>query len=117
MDPYTELAAALAADGIRCHFQSPGQMVVSGQVGPVWPDRGNSFWVTHAGERWHLFTWAPIGYSVPDGAQIVTLCRECMAHGSSAMYVVPNHIVEQFALRELSGPETASVYADMEKLG
>lgn len=45
MNPYQQLALALAGDAIRCHFQTPGQMVVSRQIGPVWPDRGNSFWV------------------------------------------------------------------------
>jgi hypothetical protein len=33
-DRYRELAATLAIDGIRRQFHSPGQMVVSRQVGP-----------------------------------------------------------------------------------
>src|SRR5262249_25755405 len=105
----------LAGDGIRCHFQSAGQMVVSAQVGPVWPDRGNSFWVTHAGGQWHLFTWSPVGYCVPEGADIARLCRVCMAHGSSAMPTVPARIVRECGRSELSDDEAEAVYAEMDK--
>lgn len=115
MDPYRRLAAALAKDGIRCHFQSAGQMVVSAQVGPVWPDRGNSFWVAHAGGRWHLFMWSPAGYRLPDAADIAKLCMVCMAHGSSAMAEVPAHIAAEFRLSELSDDEAAAVYAEMDE--
>jgi hypothetical protein len=116
-DAYGLLAAALAGDGIRCQFQTPGQCVVSGQVGPVWPNRGNSFWVTHAAGRWHLFTWSPVGYRVPEEADVAQLCRDCMAHGSSAMYHVPPHIAQKFGLSKLSEEEADSVYAEMDKLG
>ena len=115
MDPYRQLAATLAEDGIRCYFQSPGQMVVSTQAGPVWPDLGNSFWVTHAGGRWHLFTWSPVGYRVPEGTDIARLCRVCMAHGSRAMAKVPPHIALEFGLSELSDEEAEAVYAEMDK--
>src|SRR5436853_3132794 len=47
MNTYEQLATALLQDGIRCQFQAPEQLVVSAQVGEVWPDCGNSFWVTH----------------------------------------------------------------------
>jgi hypothetical protein len=115
MDPYRQLAATLAGDGIRCHFQTPGQMVVSGQVGAVWPDRGNSIWMTHAGGRWHLFTWSPVGYRVPEGADVTRLCRACMAHGPSAMPAVPAEIAQEFGLNELSDEEAEAVYAEMNK--
>src|SRR5262245_49446529 len=101
-DPYHELAKALSSDGIRCRPQARGQLVVSSQWGPSWPDRGNSFWITHAGGRWHLFTWAPRGYRVPRTADVTALCRTCMAHGTSAMFKVPPHIVETFGLVELT---------------
>jgi hypothetical protein len=72
-DPY-QLLDALAHEDIRCQFQTRGQLVVSRQVGPIWPNHGNSLWVTHAGGRWHLFTWTPIGYRVPESADIATVC-------------------------------------------
>jgi hypothetical protein len=108
-DPYRILAAELAADGIRCQFHSPGQMVVSSQVGPIWPNRGNSFWVTNAGSRWYLFTWVPVGYRVPADSDMPALCRACMAHGDSAMGTVPPQIAQAFGLAELSEEEAEAV--------
>lgn len=104
-DPYADLAAALASDGIRCRLQAPDQLVFSRQVASVRPDRGNSFWVTHVGGHWYLFTWSPVGYRVPDSADIADVCRACMAFGDSAMYRVPSEIAESFGLIELSGEE------------
>jgi len=115
MDSYRQLAAALAGDGIRCYFQTAGQMVVSAQEGPVWPDRGNSFWVTRTTSRWHLFTWASVGYRIPEGADVARLCRACMAYGSSAMPRVPAHIAGEFALIDLSDDEIDVVFAEMDK--
>jgi hypothetical protein len=114
MDPYQRLAKALAVDGICCRFQTPSQLVVSGQVGLVWPDRGNSFWVTHAGSGWHLFTWSPVGYRVSQYADIAALCRACMAHGDIAMPAVPQHIAQEFGLVELSEEEAEAVYREMD---
>jgi hypothetical protein len=115
VDPYKPLAAVLSRDGIRCYFQMGGQMVVSTQVGLVRPDRGNSFWVTRAANQWHLFTWAPVGYRVPEGADIAGLCRVFVACGSSALPRVPVHIAREFGLTELSDDEAEAVYAEMDK--
>ena len=112
-DLYRSLAASLARDSIRCHFQTRGQMVISRQAGPVWPGRGNSFWVTHIGGRWHLFTWSPIGYRVPDTADIEALCRTCMEYGDSAMGEAPPRIVQAFGLVELSEAECETIYREM----
>ena len=112
-DPYKELAMAFADDGIRCHFQSSGQMVVSGQVGPIWPNRGNSFWVTNVAGRWYVFTWVPVGYRVPDSVDMAELCRTCMAHGDSAMAKVPAEIANEFGLVELSEVEAEFVIREM----
>jgi hypothetical protein len=116
-DAYRQLAQELAVDDIRCQFQSCGQMVVSRQVGPIWPDRGNSFWLTHAGGGWHLFTWVPRGYRVPPDISIADLCRTSMAHGDSAMGKVSSHIIQAFALSELTDDEEEAVYRAMESEG
>jgi hypothetical protein len=113
-DPYEELASALAGNGIRCHFHSSGQMVVSSQVGPTWPNRGNSFWVTHIGGRWYLFTWVPIGYRVPETADMAALCRICMGFGDSAMASVPPEIARVFGLAELSEEEEEALSRAMD---
>jgi hypothetical protein len=108
-DPYSDLASALSSEGIRCQFQAEGQMVVSHQVGSIWPDRGNSFWVTHVAGRWYLFTWSPVGYRVPDSADFVAVCRALMAFGHGAMYRVPSEIAEPLGLVELSQDEAEAV--------
>jgi hypothetical protein len=116
-DPYQELATALADDGILCQFQTAGQMVVSGQVGPIWPNRGNSFWVTYTGGRCYLFTWAPTGYHVPETVNVANLCQTCMSVGDSAMFKVPDEIVQEFGLVMLTRQEAKNVYHEMDNAG
>ncbi len=116
-DPYANLASALANDGICCQFQAAGQFVISRQTGSIWPDRGNSFWVTHSAGRWYLFTWSPVGYRVPDSVDFAAVCRACMAFGNSAMYRVPREIAEPFGLIELSAEEADAVDSEMGDLG
>jgi hypothetical protein len=115
LDTYEQLAAALAEVGIYCYLQSPDQLVVSDQLGPPWPNRGNSFWMTRATGVWHLFTWSSVGYFVPQIDDIASLCRACMAHGTNAMWEVPSDIVKQFALRELSEVDVEDIFARMAK--
>jgi hypothetical protein len=115
MDEYQRLADNLAVDGVRCHHQSPDQLVISRQVGPVWPYGSNSFWVTRAGGEWHLFTWTPRGYSIPEMADMASICRACMAHGNSAMFAVPAELQERFGLRELDEDEVGRIFAQMAK--
>jgi hypothetical protein len=114
-DPYKELATALIPDGLQCQFQSAGQMVISRQVGPIWPNRGNSFWVTNVRNQWYLFTWGPVGYAVPATGDMAELCRTCMRCGSSAMAKAPPEIVDKFALVELSEDDLEAVYREMDK--
>jgi hypothetical protein len=110
---YGEIIAALAVDGINCAFQHPEQLTVSRQFGSIWPNRGNTFWVTRAIGSWHLFTWSPIGYSVPADIDIIELCRSCMSFGSEAMHAVPQHIIQAFELRRLTEAEENAVYSAM----
>jgi hypothetical protein len=115
MNEYERLAGNLSVDGIECRHQSLDQLVISWQHGPVWPNRGNSFWVTHAGGAWHLFTWTPRGYSVPQTASMESVCRTCLAHGSSAMWEVPADLQQRFGLRELTHNEVNAVFSKMAK--
>jgi hypothetical protein len=108
---YQDIVAALAADGIICDFQNPEQLTVSRQVGSIWPNRGNTFWVTRATGTWHLFTWFQSGYAVPAHIDIIELCRTCMSFGSKAMHTVPDDIVQTFDLRELTNAEEEIVIA------
>ena len=99
--PYTSLTNALTAAGLTAQRSRPHQMIVSTQEGPVWPDRGNSFWVSHHQGIWYLSTWAPTYYRVPANQDIVAVCLACMAVGNSAMFQVPPDIVARFGLEQI----------------
>jgi hypothetical protein len=100
-DPYISLTEALAAVGLTGQRSSPDQLTVSSQQGPVWPNRGNSFWLSHNQGIWYLSTWLPACYRVPANQDIVALCLAVMAVGTSAMYRVPADIVARFELQEI----------------
>jgi hypothetical protein len=100
-DPYIALTEALAAVGLTGQRSRPDQLIISAQQGPVWPDRGNSFWLSHNQGLWYLSTWLPVCYRVPADQDIVSLCSACMRVGSSAMYRVPAEIIARFRLQEI----------------
>ena len=101
---YDPLIKALEANGMTWKMQKHDQLIVSRQRGAVWPDRGNSFWLSYKDGTWYLGTWSPVGYRVPSDQDIVALCSACMM-GDSAMYCVPPEIVAQFHLQKLDDPE------------
>ena len=109
-EQYLLLAADLTRVGLIAQFQNEDQLVVSTQVGPVYPDRGNSFWLSEKMGEWHLSTWAPIGYRIPPGQDIVVLCSACMSVGTTAMWRVPLDIVARFGLAELSDEQYERVF-------
>lgn len=113
-EKYRELAAELANDGIICRFQASEQFTLSWQSGNIWPDKGNSFWVTYATGVWHLVTWSPIGYYVPPQTNIAQLCRQCMSTGQQAMHVVPEEIIKEYALRRLTEEDLEALFGAME---
>lgn len=100
-DPYIALTEALATVGLRAQRTRPDQLVISTQQGAVWPNRGNSFWLSHNEGCWYLSTWLPAYYRVPGDRDIVSLCSACMAAGSSARYRVPPDIIFRFQLQEI----------------
>lgn len=100
-DPYVVLTEALAAVGLTGQRNRPDQLVVSGQQGPVWPNKGNSFWLSQNQGVWYLSTWSPVCYRVPENQDLVQLCVACMAIGTSAMYRVPPDIAARFKLQEI----------------
>lgn len=112
--PYTELRDALAQTGIKCGVYGRHQITVSVQDRAIWPDAGNSFWITVATGNWCLFTWVPVGYRIPDEADIPELCRRCMAIDGAAMYRVPAEICDDFGLTELDDEELEVVYTAMD---
>jgi len=104
------MSKALAALGLVCYQQRPDQLVVSSQEGPVWPDRGNSFWLSHKDGVWYLSTWGPVGYQIPREQDAVALCSTCMSIGGSAMSRVPSDVASKFQLRQLDDHEYERVF-------
>lgn len=111
--PYAVIRDVLAQDGIKCSVGGRHQITVSAQDRSIWPDAGNSFWITIAAGTWCLFTWMPVGYRIPDGTDLPELCRRCMAIGDRAMYRVPDKICNDFGLAELDNADVDAVYAAM----
>ena len=109
-DPYTSLTNELAALGFTAQQSRPHQLIVSTQEGPVWPNRGNSFWVSHHQGTWFLCTWAPRHYKVPSNQDIAALCSACMAVGDSAMYEVPPDIAARFRLEQIDYREFEQLF-------
>jgi len=104
LDSYDAVAKALAKLGLVGQMQGEDQLVVSSREGPVWPNHGNSFWLSRKQGIWYLSTWLPTGYRVPPDQDLVTLCSACM-EGSSAMYRIPPEVVGRFRLQELNEKE------------
>lgn len=113
LTPYRELVAAIQVDQIVCSFIRPHQLTVSTQTGPIWPDAGNSFWVTHATGEWTIFSWSPVGYSIADPTDLPRFCRTCVVTGSRAMHLIPDELVKEFGLKRLSGEEEKRVILAM----
>jgi hypothetical protein len=104
-DAFSELTNALEAAGLVAQRRGTDQLIVSAQQGPVWPNRGNSFWVSQKEGSWFLSTWSPICYRVPADQDAVSLCCACMAVGTSAMSRVPPEIVTRFGLQQIDDRE------------
>lgn len=105
LDSYEGLTEALVEIGLTGQLQNPDQLIVSSQEGPVWPNRGNSFWLSGKDDAWYLGTWLPVGYKVPPGLDILALCSACMGSAASAVWRVPEEIIAQFGLQELDETE------------
>jgi hypothetical protein len=113
-DPYDVLTKALAPAGLIGQRENAGRLsrlIVSSQEGPVWPNRGNSFWLSQKDGVWYLVTWLPACYRVPASQDIVALCSACMLVGTSAMYRVPPEIVASFGLQELDDAEYGRLFS------
>ena len=109
-DSYDSMRAALAELGFASYMQNQSQLVVSSQEGPVWPNRGNSFWLSLQKGAWYLSTWLPASYRIPVGQDVLALCSTCMLASGTAMYRVPADIISRFGLQELDEAEFDSLF-------
>ncbi len=104
-DPYDSLAKALASSGLIGQRRSKDQLIVSNQEGPPWPNRGNSFFLSHKLGIWYLSTWMPACYRIPASQDVLALCVACMAVGTEAMFRIPPDIIVQFELQQIDDGE------------
>jgi hypothetical protein len=78
------------------------QLVVSRQrgPGPVWPEAGNSFWISKLSGDWYICTWGCYYYQIPAECSVVDVCEKFVAVGRDAQVRVPLDIIERFSLVE-----------------
>ena len=112
---YASLSNALKAVGLTAQQTRPDQLIVSAQQGPVWPDRGNSFWLSLQNGAWYLSTWSSVCYRIPEDQDLVAVCSVCMGFGTSAMDRVPDEIAARFNMSQISEDEFESLFPEGDK--
>jgi hypothetical protein len=108
---YQQLVADLEARQIWSYLQDGATLVLSRQVGPAWPDRGNSFWACRLEGRWYVGTWSPRHYRLSDESKLAEFCEAFVDVGTSAQYAVPPELVARFGLVEVDFDEFERLYA------
>ncbi len=104
-DDEDQIQLALRDRGLCSYVQNGRQIVVSRQRGPVWPDRGNSFWIVRLGGAWYVVTWAPVAYRVPEATSVVEVAAAFVDVGATAQSRLPAEQVERFGLTEVPQDE------------
>jgi hypothetical protein len=107
---YKPVVDGLRERSVRSYFQYADQLVVSRQPAVVWPNAGNSFWITLLQGQWYTCTWSPVCYRVPKGVDLVAVCVEFVDRGESAQPVIPSDLVERFKLVELQEHEARQLF-------
>lgn len=104
-DEFSEIEQALQERGISAHRQRRGQLVLSRQRGPAWPDGGNSFWICRVGVAWYVCTWAPCYYRVPRCSPVLDVAEAFVDVGKSAQPRVSVELIARFGLVEVDHDE------------
>jgi hypothetical protein len=102
LKPYDDLREQLTPRGIRVYLNGRHQLVVSTQNGPAFPTVSNSGWVTIATGEWHISTWQPIAYAVPNDVDIAELCTLFVMSSPKVVWQLSDEMVIAHRLRELS---------------
>lgn len=114
--PYESLREQLLPHHLECAIHNRHQMVISTQKGvSIWPNNGNSFWVTRATNNWHIFCWTSIGYSIRDESTLAACCVELIRSQSEAMHSIPEKTLSDFQLTKLTGEESKIILDSMYK--
>jgi hypothetical protein len=99
-DEFSEIESGLRDRRISAYRQRPGQLVLSRQRGPVWPDAGNSFWICKLAGDWYVCTWSPRYYRVPPASPVLDVAEAFVDVGNTAQFSVPDELVNRFGLVE-----------------
>lgn len=99
-DEFSEIEQALRDRGMSAYRQRPGQLVLSRQRGPVWPDAGNSFWLCKLAGDWYICTWGPCYYRVPASSPVLDVIEAFVDVGKMAQARMPGELVARFGLIE-----------------
>lgn len=90
----------------RCRLVCASQELLNRSLG------GNSFliWKCPKTERWYLSTWAPSHYMIPSSINLVDFCLKCLSLSKRAISNLPNEIIKQYNLLELSNSDFDVMY-------
>src|SRR4051794_13436841 len=97
-DEFTELEQGIRDHRMSAYRQRPGQLVLSRQRGPAFPDAGNSFWICRIAGNWYVCTWSPHYYRVPSEIAVLDVAEAFVDVGKSAQHRVPDELVARFGL-------------------
>lgn len=101
---YQQVMEGLRRHGASAYLQDKAQLVVATAL-PAFPNSSNSFWLRYSEQRWHLITWAPRAYRLPESANVVEVSLECLRASATTLASLPEDLVRRFNLTPLADPE------------
>lgn len=111
-EDYAEIKDAVEKAGFFTSFQPYGEdedvrwMIVLVSHRTEGRLHGNSFRCSLEQGQWHLITWSPVDYLIPAGADLTSLCLECLRASKTPIPVVPADIASRYGLQELPQDES-----------
>lgn len=104
---YKNLIAHLNEVGINTHLNGNNDWQLVCSAGKFWkgPFSSNSIWLLKsksAEHGWIIATWSPIHYSIPDGVDIVGLCKDLIGSSRTTIYEIPHEIMKHYGLTEIN---------------
>jgi hypothetical protein len=102
----SRVCQSLQTHSISVKIIDENQVVVSKQEGEVFPDKGNSFWITCDESEYFLCTWSPVCYRVTKESKFIALCVAFLNQGSQALPKIPSDLCERYEAIPLSDEET-----------
>jgi hypothetical protein len=105
---YRKVAEELDRNGAKTLLQKEHQLVVATAL-PTFPDSSNSFWLTFHCRHWHVVTWAPRVYRIPESANVVEVSMACLKASTKAAASLPEELVVRLNLKMLNDKEAEQI--------